>query len=175
MSSLSWLILQITFVQSVSHSVVLDASRNDGVDKSCTGNKTEEKKDKEPTSLLKKLLVQNKKDTTVSTKGQTSVSDTANQAASLPQTFSFPPALLAANPSLANAAPGSIVVVASPRSVPHEGQPGGSNAVNQQLLHVFMVSDEQNSSHSQNNEPNKYQRGEKDKAANRRLTSDSTR
>ena len=158
------------------HKPRVDASRSDGVDKSCIANKTEEKKDKEPTSLLKKLLVQNKKDTTVSTKGQTSVSDTANQAAaSLPQTFSFPPALLAANPSLANAAPGSIVVVASPRSIPHEGQPGGSNAVNQQLLHVFMVSDEQKSSQSQNNEPNKYQRGEKDKAANRRLTSDSAR
>eukprot|EP00088_Acartia_fossae_P047708 TRINITY_DN5179_c0_g1_i8.p1 TRINITY_DN5179_c0_g1~~TRINITY_DN5179_c0_g1_i8.p1 ORF type:complete len:1216 (-),score=348.11 TRINITY_DN5179_c0_g1_i8:626-4273(-) len=44
---------------------------------------------------------------------------------------SFPPALLAANPSLAGAMPGSLVVVASPSKADPSSQ----------LLHVYMVSD----------------------------------
>merc|ERR1712029_605567 len=47
----------------------------------------------------------------------------------------LPPALLAANPALANASPGSLVVVASPAS-PQVASP------NAQLLQVFMVGDE---------------------------------
>jgi hypothetical protein len=43
-------------------------------------------------------------------------------------------ALLAANPSLANAAPGSLVVVASPSS---------SSNPNSQLMHVFVLGDQQ--------------------------------
>lgn len=54
----------------------------------------------------------------------------------------LPPALLAANPALANASPGSLVVVASPAS-PQVASP------NAQLLQVFMVGDEP---HEQNEE-----------------------
>ena len=55
---------------------------------------------------------------------------------------SFPPGLLAANPSLAHAAPGSLVVVASP-SAGGVGQ--SASAQNQQLLHVFRVCDDRGS------------------------------
>ena len=55
---------------------------------------------------------------------------------------SFPPALLAANPGLANASPGSLVVVASPN--PTASSPISSQ--NAQLLQVFMVEEEQNQS-----------------------------
>ena len=135
----------------------------------------------EETSLLKQLLEQNK--TTSSTQQQPSSSTSDNTATSTP-TFSFPPALLAANPSLANAAPGSIVVVASPRSIPHaDGQPSGSSSLNQQLLHVFMVSDDENTPNSQNKEVNNkvlINRGEKEKNSTStikptRLTSESER
>jgi len=73
------------------------------------------KKQKDDTSLLKTILSQG-------SGGRTQVS--------------FPPALLAANPGLANASPGSLVVVASPAS-PQVASP------NAQLLQVFMVGDEQ--------------------------------
>ena len=53
---------------------------------------------------------------------------------------SFPPALLAANPGLANASPGSLVVVASPAS-PQITSP------NAQLLQVFMVGPDQGTVH----------------------------
>ena len=55
---------------------------------------------------------------------------------------SFPPALLAANPGLANASPGSLVVVASPAS-PQITSP------NAQLLQVFMVGPDQGGTHNQ--------------------------
>merc|ERR1711872_506571 len=48
----------------------------------------------------------------------------------------FPPALLAANPGLAGAKPGSLVVVASPSKTDPSSQ----------LLHVYMVSDKKNKS-----------------------------
>lgn len=51
--------------------------------------------------------------------------------------FALPPALLAANPNLANAAPGSLVVVASPAS-PQISSP------NAQLLEVFIANNEDN-------------------------------
>ena len=154
----------------------IDGPRKDSQNYSSIINKSQEKIEEQPTSLLKKLLVQNKPDTSLSTKGQNILPGSENPTSSnSAQTFSFPPALLAANPSLANAAPGSIVVVASPRSVPHEGQSGSTNSLNQQLLHVFMVSDDQNSSKSSTNEPNNFQRGEKEKTASRRLISETDR
>eukprot|EP00093_Oithona_nana_P009346 09346.XXX_223833_222253_1 [CDS] Oithona nana genome sequencing. len=58
---------------------------------------------------------------------------------------SFPPALLAANPGLANASPGSLVVVASPS--PAASSPISSQ--NAQLLQVFMVEEEEEPSLSQ--------------------------
>ena len=62
-----------------------------------------------------------------------------SQGASSKSSFALPPALLAANPGLANATPGSLVVVASPAS-PQVSSP------NAQLLEVYMVAedDEQN-------------------------------
>ena len=136
----------------------------------------------EEPSLLKKLLIQNKEDESTSLQRQQILSASKNTTSSNPTpTFSFPPALLAANPGLANAAPGSIVVVASPRAVPNTtGQSVGTNSANQQLLHVFMVSDEDNQSKQQgtdqrNNSPMK---GEKEKSAtnvSRRIASDSCR
>jgi len=69
----------------------------------------------EPESLLKSLL---------------------SQGASPKSSFAIPPALLAANPGLANATPGSLVVVASPAS-PQVSSP------NAQLLEVFMVAEDE--------------------------------
>ena len=110
-----------------------------------------EKEDNAQPSLLKRLLVQSKggpsstqERNTLSTTCVFPTTTTVSCPAQTPPTFSFPPALLAANPSLAQAAPGSIVVVASPNSIPHlDGQQTNrTNSANQQLLHVFMVSDE---------------------------------
>jgi len=69
----------------------------------------------EPESLLKSLL---------------------SQGTSTKSSFAIPPALLAANPGLANATPGSLVVVASPAS-PQVSSP------NAQLLEVFMVAEDE--------------------------------
>ena len=125
----------------------------------------------EAPSLLKKLLVQNKEGATTSIdQGSQSKDGTPTST----PTFSFPPALLAANPSLANAAPGSIVVVASPRNAPHSGGQGTSS-VNQQLLHVFMVSDEEKSSANKANVKNQDSiRGEPLKSSNNLLKSERT-
>ena len=131
----------------------------------------------EEPSLLKKLLIQNKEDLSDSSRVQSA--SKSNVPSNPTPTFSFPPALLAANPGLANAAPGSIVVVASPRAIPNtSGQSVGTNSANQQLLHVFMVSDEENQS-KQGSDPKNpsVMRGEKEKYttnATRRLTSDSS-
>ena len=153
----------------------IEGAANDSQNNSSTIN-TNQKIENQSTSLLKKLLVQNKSEKSLSIKGQNILPGSENPTSSnTAQTFSFPPALLAANPSLANAAPGSIVVVASPRSNHIEGQSGSTNSLNQQLLHVFMVSDDQNSSNSQNNEQNNLQRGEKEKNTSRRLTSETDR
>jgi hypothetical protein len=51
----------------------------------------------------------------------------------------FPPGLLAANPGLANAVPGSLVVVASPSVV--QCPTSSSSATEQQVLHVFRVTE----------------------------------
>ena len=130
----------------------------------------------EEPSLLKKLLIQNKQDSSSGIQNGSKSSVPSNPA----PTFSFPPALLAANPGLANAAPGSIVVVASPRAIPNTSGPSaGTNSANQQLLHVFMVSDEENQSkQGTDQKPSSVIRGEKEKYATsttRRLTSDSSR
>ena len=111
--------------------------------------------DERQSPLLESLLTKNKAgDSKLSdSEKQKNSSSSIKQASSLPPpgTFSFPPALLAANPSLANAAPGSIVVVASPGSVPNSDDQsgGGTHSANQQLLHVFMVSDDTTASGSQ--------------------------
>ena len=70
----------------------------------------------QPESLLKSLLL-------------------SQGGASSKSSFAIPPALLAANPGLANATPGSLVVVASPAS-PQVSSP------NAQLLEVFMVAED---------------------------------
>ena len=132
----------------------------------------------EEPSLLKKLLIQNKEDLSDSSRVQSA--SKSNVPSNPTPTFSFPPALLAANPGLANAAPGSIVVVASPRAIPNtSGQSVGTNSANQQLLHVFMVSDEENQSKTgTDTKTSSVMRGEKEKYttnATRRLTSDSSR
>ena len=143
-----------------------------------SGNIPDSFNQREEPSLLKKLLIQNKETASASSQAQNSSEN--NLPSSSAPTFSFPPALLAANPGLANAAPGSIVVVASPRAIPNtSGQPTGTNSANQQLLHVFMVSDEENQS-KQGSDPKNpsVMRGEKEKYttnATRRLTSDSSR
>ena len=132
---------------------------------------------REEPSLLKKLLIQNKETASASSQAQNSSEN--NLPSSSTPTFSFPPALLAANPGLANAAPGSIVVVASPRAIPHtSGQPAGTNSANQQLLHVFMVSDEENQTKKNIDSKNVPVMREKDKLSNntaRRVTPDSSR
>ena len=88
------------------------------------------KKSKPPTleepSLLKSILSQG-------------ASGSLSNASKTTSNFAIPPALLAANPGLANAAPGSLVVVASPAS---PANPAVSSA-NAQLLEVFMVTDEE--------------------------------
>ena len=135
----------------------------------------------EEPSLLKKLLIQNKEDESSLSQKQNMLTTSKNISSNPTPTFSFPPALLAANPGLANAAPGSIVVVASPRAIPNTtGQSVGTNTANQQLLHVFMVSDEDNQSKTQGTTQNNISpmKGEKEKSvsnANRRLARDSPR
>ena len=64
---------------------------------------------------------------------------------------SFPPALLAANPGLANASPGSLVVVASPSPMAATSSSSSLpiSSQNAQLLQVFMVEEEQEQSQSQ--------------------------
>ena len=62
---------------------------------------------------------------------------------------SFPPGLLAANPSLANAAPGSLVVVGGGGG---ESE-GGEGGPNQQLLHVFRITEEDGHSGQDNYPP----------------------
>ncbi len=61
---------------------------------------------------------------------KTLLTESGEKSSPTPQSTVFPPSLLAANPGLANAAPGSLLVVASPS----QGDP------QKQMLHVYRIS-----------------------------------
>ena len=63
----------------------------------------------------------------------------ADAAPAAPPT-AFPPGLLAANPGLANAVPGSLVVVASPSVAASAVSAAAEKSSNSKTLHVFRVS-----------------------------------
>ena len=91
----------------------------------------------ESSSLLKAILEKNAAVQAAPPEVSTEAATSPVQPLSIPAgaAAKFPPGLLAANPSLANAATGSLVVVGG------EGGEGGYEA-NQQLLHVFRVAED---------------------------------
>ncbi len=98
----------------------------------------------EKPSLLKSMLSKPLKESPQKQAQQPEVVATPPRASTsfnLPQGFNFPPALLAANPGLVNASPGSLVVVASPSP--------NVSAPNNQLLHVYMVGDKKTTSNNE--------------------------
>ena len=91
---------------------------------------------KEPPSLLKSLLEKGLAETcdnnSPTNKSIASSSPLQSPPPSAMAELAFPPGLLAANPDLASAVPGSLVVVASP----------AENDPQQQMLHVYRVQDD---------------------------------